>query len=179
MNTEMSKDFIELVNGLKGLVKSKSVKYGVTKFDYIPLDDILERVKHNSKWAVIQPLSNENGSPMIETVLIHESGEQIVSGKFPLFIPTNAKPQDMGSIITYTRRYSLSSFLGIASETDNDANNESEVTSNLIKDDTLMKLLGVINEEETDKVLKFYNIKVLGQMTEDNAQKLLAKKGKK
>lgn len=173
---EVAKDLIELVNSLKDFVKTKQVKYGATKFDYVPLDDILERVGQNPKWAVMQPLSNENGVACVETVLIHESGETVRSGQFPLFIPQNAKPQDMGAIITYTKRYSLGAFLGIATETDNDANAESEVKDLKVKDETLAKLVGVLKDDETEKILKFYKITKLGDITEANAMKLLAKK---
>lgn len=56
----------------------------------------------------------------IETVLIHESGEQISSGV--LFVPADKQtPQGYGSALTYARRYSLMTMCGIAPE-DDDAN---------------------------------------------------------
>lgn len=186
MNTEVSKDLIELVNSMKDFAKSKAVKYMVTKpipketsFEYVPLDDLLDRIKQNHKWAVLQPLSNDNGIPCIETILVHVSGEMVNSGKFPLMINTNDKPQDMGAVITYTKRYTLGAFLGIATETDNDANTESEVEDLKVKDETLMKLSAVLKQDDTDKILSFYKITKLGDLTEANALKLLAKKGNK
>jgi hypothetical protein len=56
----------------------------------------------------------------IQTVFIHESGEQISSGW--LFVPAaKADPQGFGSALTYARRYSLMAACGIAPE-DDDAN---------------------------------------------------------
>ena len=76
MKDTFAKDLISLVNSLKGLVKSKSVKYGQTTFDYIPLDDILETIKKHDKFALIQPLSSlENGTPCVENILTHESAK--------------------------------------------------------------------------------------------------------
>lgn len=176
MNTEVAKDLIELVNSMKDFVKSKAVKYGATSFEYVPLDDLLDRIKQNQKWAVMQPLSNDNGIPCIETILVHESGEIVQSGKFPLIINHNGKPQDMGAVITYTKRYSLGAFLGIATETDNDANPDSEVKDLKVKDETLAKLVGFLKDDEIEKILKFYKITKLGDITEANAMKLIAKK---
>ena len=87
MNQEVAKDLIELVNSMKDFIKSKSVKYGQTTFDYVPLDDILDRCKLSQKWSVQQLLSSENGMPTIETTLTHESGYIHQSGKFPHVSP--------------------------------------------------------------------------------------------
>ena len=57
------------------------------------------------------------GGVAVETVLIHESGEQLSCGT--LFIPaTKQDAQGYGSAISYAKRYSLQSALGIASEDD-------------------------------------------------------------
>lgn len=61
----------------------------------------------------------ENGV-MIETLFIHESGEQMSAGK--LFMPaTKFDAQGFGSALSYARRYSLMAACGIAPE-DDDAN---------------------------------------------------------
>jgi hypothetical protein len=57
---------------------------------------------------------------MIETLFLHESGEQMSAGK--LFMPaTKFDPQGFGSALSYARRYSLMAACGIAPE-DDDAN---------------------------------------------------------
>ena len=61
----------------------------------------------------------ENGV-MIETVFLHESGEELSAGK--LFMPaTKMDAQGFGSALSYARRYSIMAACGIAPE-DDDAN---------------------------------------------------------
>lgn len=53
----------------------------------------------------------------VETVIIHESGEQLTGGK--VVIPVNRKDaQAYGSALTYARRYSLSTTFGLSTEDD-------------------------------------------------------------
>jgi len=115
------KDLIELVNSLGTLPKTASVKYGATSFSYVPLDDILAKIKSNTNFAFMQPIgSDDSGKCYVQCALIHKTGEALISDKFPLSIKESYKPQEIGSIITYMKRYSVSSFLGIASDEDND-----------------------------------------------------------
>lgn len=58
------------------------------------------------------------GTLIMRTTLVHKSGEWIETViPFPW---ANGKPQDLGSIMTYLRRYSLSAILGVSSEEDDD-----------------------------------------------------------
>lgn len=72
------------------------------------VDDAL--AKHGL--TVMQPFCfDEKYGHVIRTELLHVSGESKVS-VYPL--PGGVKSQDLGSAITYGRRYSISSLLGIA-----------------------------------------------------------------
>lgn len=62
---------------------------------------------------------NENGEFGLTTMLMHASGEWKTSD-YPL--PQSARPQEMGSNLTYARRYTLSALAGIAADEDDDAN---------------------------------------------------------
>ena len=129
ISPEFAKDLIELVNDLGDLQKTAAVSYGATRFHYVPLDDMLARVKANNNFALLQPLGvMQDGRPCIKCLLIHKSGESIISDPYPLRIKEGAKKQDEGAEITYSRRYCLASFLGIASDEDTDANNEGNPT---------------------------------------------------
>jgi hypothetical protein len=67
--------------------------------------------------AFVQMLHTAESGVAVETVLIHESGEQLSCGT--LFIPaTKQDAQGFGSAITYGKRYGLQAALGIASEDD-------------------------------------------------------------
>lgn len=121
VSQEVVKDLIPLINSLGNIPKTATVKYGQTNFSYVPLDDIMAKIKSNEKFAFMQPLGiDEAGRQCIQCILVHESGEVICSDPFPLPIRDGMKPQDVGSVLTYYRRYSASAFLGIASDEDND-----------------------------------------------------------
>ena len=94
------------------------------KSKYAPLEEILNTIKPTlakHKLAVMQPATKANGEVKVSTVILHESGEWIKSA--PLMLKTEKDtPQGAGSAITYARRYTLSSMLGIESEGDDDAN---------------------------------------------------------
>ena len=129
ISPEFAKDLIELVNDLGELQKTAAVSYGATRFHYVPLDDMLARIKQNHNFALLQPLGvMQDGRPSIKCLLIHKSGEILASDSYPLRIKDGAKKQDEGAEITYSRRYCLASFLSIASDEDTDANNEGNPT---------------------------------------------------
>jgi hypothetical protein len=67
--------------------------------------------------AFVQKLHSADGGVAVETVLIHESGQEMSCGT--LFIPaTKQDAQGFGSAISYGKRYGLQAALGIASEDD-------------------------------------------------------------
>lgn len=67
--------------------------------------------------ALIQNQHECSDGVIIETVFLHESGEQYSAGK--LHVPASkADPQGYGSALTYARRYSLMAACGIAPEDD-------------------------------------------------------------
>lgn len=70
--------------------------------------------------AVYQETHDDATGVTVETVLLHESGEAIRSGK--LHVPAAKQdPQGYGSALTYARRYSLMAACGIAPEDDDGA----------------------------------------------------------
>jgi ERF superfamily len=75
--------------------------------------------------SVIQPVSCDGVSVTVVTRLQHESGE-FIEESMTLQAQQNT-PQSIGSCVTYCRRYSLSSLVGIAPD-DDDGNAASEVT---------------------------------------------------
>jgi len=62
---------------------------------------------------------DSEGRAVLETVLMHTSGEWI-KGRLPL-LANKPDPQAQGSAITYARRYSLSAIIGLCTEDDDDA----------------------------------------------------------
>lgn len=66
--------------------------------------------------AITQFTTYAAGEFVLITRLLHESGEYI-DGEWPL---PQGKPQEMGSALTYAKRYCWASICGIASEEDDD-----------------------------------------------------------
>jgi hypothetical protein len=90
---------------------------------YATLDCVWEAIRTPLKaegLSVSQVLDNDDGRPVVETVLMHTSGEWI-SGRYPLKA-VKEDPQAYGSAITYARRYALCGMLGIVADEDDDAN---------------------------------------------------------
>lgn len=66
--------------------------------------------------AVVQTADTDDSRVIIETTLLHTSGEWI-SGRLAI-TPMKPDPQGVGSAITYARRYCLAAIVGICPEDD-------------------------------------------------------------
>jgi len=90
------------------------------KNKYADLGACLEAVEDallNNGIALMQDTSEDATGVTVETVFLHESGEQIRCDK--LHVPASKQdPQGYGSALTYARRYSLMTACGIAQEDD-------------------------------------------------------------
>ena len=78
--------------------------------------------------ALMQQFHECDKGVIVETLFIHESGEQLSGGK--LFVPAiKFDAQGIGSCATYARRYSLLAATGLAPEDDdgNDASRRTEI----------------------------------------------------
>ena len=72
---------------------------------------------HANDIAVMQQTHQSSEGVIVETVFLHESGEQMSGGQ--LFVPfTKKDAQGFGSALTYARRYSLMASCGLAPEDD-------------------------------------------------------------
>ena len=95
-------------------------------FRYAPLSAGLEIVRKclgKNEIALTQTtlIDKEGGVVRLVTMLAHTSGEWISSDWPVCLIADVASPQRMGAALTYARRYSLFSLVGIAGEDDLDA----------------------------------------------------------
>ena len=125
---EKSESIIELAKALNAFQgKLRAVKKdGVNPFfkmHYATLDAIWEAIREPlsaSGLAVAQTLSHNDGKALLDTTLLHTSGEWL-SGSM-LLNPVRDDPQGLGSAISYARRYSLCAMLGVVADEDDDAN---------------------------------------------------------
>lgn len=106
------------LNELEGVTKGKVNP--AFKSKYADLASVLDAVrpvfaKHDL--AVTQETSPSEEGVIVETVVLHASGEERRFGK--LFVPANKRDaQGAGSALTYARRYSLMTAFGVPAEDD-------------------------------------------------------------
>lgn len=96
---------------------------GSYKFDYAPLDEVLRAVRPHlaANGLSFTQLVTGDSPRTLTTVLLHESGEWLSSST--LLPPTQGnRAQELGSTITYMRRYTLLSLLGVVADEDDDGN---------------------------------------------------------
>lgn len=109
--------------------KSKTAKVetrtgGSYTYRYADLGDIVPVVgpllaKHGLSWSA-KVGSNDSGELVLRYVLRHSS-DQEDGDEMPLGVAKGCKPQELGSAITYMRRYAMTAQLNIATEEDDDA----------------------------------------------------------
>ena len=132
------------------------------KSKYVTLDSLLQAVRPvlaNNGLSFLQVPFTGADVVSVTTMLLHESGEWLESDPFTL--PLMKKdPQGVGSVVTYARRYSLSSILGVAWDEDDDAqiNNETELTKQILHELTeLVGVKGVTNETVASYIKTTFN----------------------
>lgn len=102
------------------IVKRHKVKFSGRDYKYADLADVLGGVLgtlSKNGLALTQTMRPVDDWMALVTTLMHTSGETIES-VMPITIDGN--PQAFGSALTYMRRYSVQSILGIAAEEDDD-----------------------------------------------------------
>jgi hypothetical protein len=127
--TALAKAQIELTNpekSLVGTIEPQRGEGGARQFRYAPLSSGLEIVRKTlgqHEIATVQTTAVEQAAGIINltTVLAHSSGEWIASDWPVCPVSETARPHRMGAALTYARRYSLFTLVGIAGEDDLDA----------------------------------------------------------
>lgn len=96
---------------------------GEYSYRYSTLDDLIAATRPalaSNGLAVMQDVEVGPTHVSVWTVLLHESGESWRSGAVALAIGGDGRPQDVGSAITYARRYSMGAALNVAADEDDD-----------------------------------------------------------
>jgi hypothetical protein len=137
-NTAMNKALIGVQKCvLKATKDGTNTFFGNSK--YATLDSILEAIRGpltENGFALVQDATTGDMSVSVVTRLLHESGAELVSP--PLSAPLKKEftktgvelppsVQQIGSLVTYLRRYSLCPFLGVALDDDDDGNMASQI----------------------------------------------------
>jgi hypothetical protein len=119
--------------------------------------------KHGLAITQTMEIGELSGGFSLQTMLIHKSGQWVTS-EYPL--PVNAKPQELGSALTYARRYSLSSIVGIAADDDDDAEMASKAngaSAEKITDEQFASLVDMAESvnADRDKLAKYLKVDAL------------------
>src|SRR5918992_481110 len=113
-------DFEPIVRTKTVTVKSDRGSY---QFSYAPLEDILAATAAALSAHGLVLVSGidqgADGGVVLHTRLMHASGQWLESC---VHVGRHAKMQEMGSSLTYARRYAITGLLGISADDDEDAN---------------------------------------------------------
>jgi hypothetical protein len=113
-------DFAPIVRTKTVTVKSDRGSY---TFSYAPLEDILaavtEALSAHGLVLVSGIEQGADGGVVLHTRLMHASGQWLESC---VHVGRPSKMQEMGSSLTYARRYAITGLLGISADDDDDAN---------------------------------------------------------
>ena len=123
----------------KAIKKDRTAKVKTTKgydyeYHYADLANVIDCVKDAlaaNKIAYTQPTRISDRGLVLCTILIHESGETS-EGHLP--IPLGLSPQELGSHLTYMRRYGLCTALGVSAEEDDDGKAAQDATKTQAKE---------------------------------------------
>jgi len=130
-NSEIWRKLVNVLNNIEAPAKiGVNDEFG-NGFSYAPLDEVIRVVKQalsKENLAFIQipdvSIDNANGTHVtvvkVVTRIVDESGDYVDFP--PVTMTTTSNPHAIGSAMTYARRYSLNSLLGVASEEDDDGN---------------------------------------------------------
>lgn len=130
---------------------------GSYSYQYADLSDMLAAIREplrRNGLAVTQMLTGASSAAnmAICTKLWHESGQcESATFEFPV---AGRSPQEIGSLITYMKRYALSAALGISTDDDDDGNTATHPTKHAKKspvDEALTELGAIVAAHKLDK----------------------------
>lgn len=125
-NNNLSKKFMQVLNEVPNFSTDETANAGSRTYRYLNLATLLKNIKpifEKHGIAFSQKVTfNGTGDGRqalgtVETIIFDENEQQTVC-EYPFYI--TGDPQQVGSAITYARRYSLTTILGIFPDKDDD-----------------------------------------------------------
>lgn len=126
MENNLYTKFIKVLNEVPNFVTDETAQAGKKTYKYLNLATILKTIKpvfEKHGLAFSQRVTFDNTGEarqvigIVETIIFDDK-EQMVACSYPFFV--TGDPQQVGSAITYARRYSLYAVLGIFPDKDDD-----------------------------------------------------------
>lgn len=125
-DNNLSKKFMQVLNEVPNFSTDETANAGSRTYKYLNLATLLKNIKpifEKHGIAFSQKVTfNSTGDGRqtlgtVETIIFDENEQQTVC-EYPFFV--TGDPQQVGSAITYARRYSLTTILGIFPDKDDD-----------------------------------------------------------
>lgn len=152
------KKLLEVQKEVGAIAKdSKNPFFKSKYFDINKLIEVVNPVLSKHGLVLLQPLKDNK---VYSQIFDAESEGNGVCIESYLELPNLTDPQKIGSAISYYRRYTLSSLLGLQAE-DEDGNN--------------LKPKPVEKPKPTEKEIEDFRIKIIGSSTKDDLTKLWGK----
>jgi hypothetical protein len=115
--------WVKALNTLTDIKREHTANAGTYSYKYADLATAAQQARtvlSHYDLAVHQEAAGDSvGAVQVRTTVWHESGQWIAAE--PLTMPAKGGPQDVGSAISYARRYALMAFLGLATDDDDGA----------------------------------------------------------
>lgn len=160
--------FSKLQHELRKIGVSSEVNAGAMKYKFVDLLHLrTELDKPFTKYGFFftQPLEIVEGKNSLATYIYDSfTGQKFLESHIFLCPVKENNPQNVGSDITYLRRYSLFSLLGLVGDKDNDCYYEPEEIQKLLKECNspaeIKKLYDGIREEQRDEFKDAFNVRI-------------------
>ena len=177
---ELALALSNLQGELEDAHKSKQ-GYGYNYADLSSVLGLLRPLLRKHGLSIAQPVSGDAGSVSITTMLLHSSGQHISSTVTINIDVSNKKMNSLqaaGSTITYLRRYSLMSLIGLAA-TDDDGKAGGEhldaSRDDLKKSVMDCVLAGTFSQENMQAALAHYKVKGIDDLSAQQLQAILTR----
>nr|DAI70419.1 MAG TPA: ERF superfamily protein [Caudoviricetes sp.] len=125
-NNNLSKKFMQVLNEVPNFSTDETANAGSRTYKYLNLSTLLKNIKpifEKHGIAFSQKVTFDGTGDgrqtlgTVETIIFDENEQQTVC-EYPFYV--TGDPQQVGSAITYARRYSLTTVLGIFPDKDDD-----------------------------------------------------------
>lgn len=125
-NNNLNKKFMQVLNEVPNFSTDETATAGKRTYKYLNLATLLKNIKpifekhgiaFSQKVTFDNPGDGRQTLGTVETIIFDENEQQTVC-EYPFFV--TGDPQQVGSAITYARRYSLTTVLGIFPDKDDD-----------------------------------------------------------
>ena len=125
-NGNLNKKFMQVLNEVPNFSTDETANAGSRTYKYLNLATLLKNIKpifdkHDIAFSQKVTFDNTGDGRQtlgtVETIIFDENEQQTVCS-YPFFV--TGDPQQVGSAITYARRYSLTTVLGIFPDKDDD-----------------------------------------------------------